>query len=99
MIKLKNISSGALYYIGNFLISVALMVLGFMCAVTWFFSPFEYTNNIIDDVLYYAYNVEKFGLPAYMLRWFMMAAVIHTLFAIAFAIIKHLKQKGESLKR
>lgn len=96
--NLKSVVDGILYYIAYFFGVLLLMLFLFVCMVNWFFNPFESTSNIIDDVLYYAWNVEKFGFSASLLRIFIIASVVNTIAMLAYAIIKQIKRKGESLK-
>jgi ABC-type multidrug transport system fused ATPase/permease subunit len=74
------------------------IVLGLMITLLIFIAAFDYkspewSGNIIDDLLYYAYNSEKFGLIAYLWRFFIVYAVLVTAWQLARKVWQILTKK------
>ena len=79
-----------------FLIGVLVVVL--IVSALADISPPEWSGDLVDDLLYYAYDYEKFGLMALFWRGFIVVAVFRAIVEIISAVYQCIKKLYKNAK-
>jgi hypothetical protein len=69
-------------HLKSFFIVLGALITIILITFVFEYNPPEWTGNTIDDLLYYAYNNEKFGIVAYIWRGFIFYAVMTQTFKL-----------------